>query len=84
MEYKVLIKVYFPLIETSFEVYIPTTKSIQYISKLLQKAVQENFNKSYKINMKAIVCNKTTGQIYDTKLLIVDTDIRNGTKLCIL
>lgn len=84
MEYKVLIKVFFPLIETSFEVYIPTTRSIQYVSKLLQKAVQENYNKSYKPNPKAIICNKTTGQIYDTKKLIIDTDIRNGTKICIL
>ena len=84
MEYQVLIKIYFPIIEESFETYIPTTKTVNYIVKLAQKAVIDNFNKNYQLQPKAIVCNKLTGQIYERDKLVIDTDIRNGTKLIIL
>ena len=49
MEYKVLIKIYFPLIEESFELYIPTTHTLNYIARMAQKAVVDNYNKSYVI-----------------------------------
>lgn len=84
MEYKVLIKIYFPLIEESFEVYIPTTHTLNYIARMAQKAVVDNYNKSYVIKERPIICNKITGQIYERDKLVIDTDIRNGTKIIII
>lgn len=84
MEYQVLIKIYFPIIEEHFEVYIPTTKTVSYAIRMAQKAILDNYNKHYNIDGKKIVCNKITGQIYELDKLIIDTDIRNGTKLVII
>ena len=49
MEYNVLIKVSYPMLEKTFEMYIPTTKTVAYVSKLMQKAIKEisNMNITY-------------------------------------
>ncbi len=84
MEYQVLVKIYFPIIEENFEVYVPTTKTVSYVARMAQKAIFDNYNKKYNLDGKKIVCNKITGQIYELDKLIIDTDIRNGTKLVII
>lgn len=84
MEYKVLIKVYFPCLETSFDVYIPTTRTVQYVSLLLQKHIQENYFNNYQINTNAVILNKATGIVYEHTKLISNTDIRNGSKIVIM
>lgn len=83
MEYNVLVKVYYPIQEKVFEMYIPTTKTVAYISRLIQKALVEVSKLDIQYNDHAIICNKITGFIYDYNKLIIDTDIRNGTKLII-
>lgn len=84
MEYKILVKVYYPMIEEQLELYIPTTKTVKYILKLLQKAIQENVCETYQLNPNAILANKHTGIRYEHNKLIIDTDIRNGSKLIII
>lgn len=84
MEYKVLIKIYFPCLEQSFDVYIPTTRTVQYVSLLLQKHMQESGFPNYKINPNAVIFNKSNGVVYEHNKLISDTDIRNGSKIVIL
>lgn len=84
MEYTVLIKIYFPTLEEEFEVYIPTTKTLNYVARMAQKAIVDNYNNNYKIKERPIICNKVTGQIYERDKLIIDTDIRNGSKLIIV
>lgn len=83
MEYKVLVKVYFPIQEVDFECFIPTNKSVYYVSKLLLQAVSKMSKSAINFNHIPIICNKRTGKIYDYNSLIVDTDIRNGCKLSI-
>lgn len=84
MEYKILIKVFFPCLEASFDVYIPTTRSVQYISILLQKHMQENYFEKYQLNPNAVIFNKSSGVVYEHNKIISDTDIRNGSKIVII
>ena len=80
MEYKVLIKLYVPEIEESYEMYIPINKYIGEISELLCKLVND-LSKVYPIKKNACLCTRYSGIIYDKNNTIRQTDIRNGTEL---
>lgn len=80
-DYSVLISVTFTDVERVLDVYIPTTKTVAYVTFMLQKAVQETIAASYKINPNALLVNQRTGEEYDPNKLIIDTTIRNSTKL---
>lgn len=82
MEYKVLIKLFVPEIEETYEMYIPINKSIGEISELLCKLVND-LSKVYPIKKNSSLCNRHTGIIYEKQAIIRNTDIRNGTQLVI-
>ena len=82
MKYKVLIKLFVPEIEETYEMYIPINKTIGEISELLSKLVND-LSKVYPIKKNACLCNRYTGIIYEKQYLIRNTDIRNGTELII-
>ena len=80
MEYKVLIKLYVPEIEETYELYIPVNKYIGEIAELLCKIVN-NLSRVYPAKKNACLCNRRTGVIYERINTIRQTDIRNGTEL---
>ena len=82
MKYKVLIKLFVPEIEETYEMYIPINKTIGEISELLSKLVND-LSKVYPVKKNACLCNRYTGIIYEKQYLIRNTDIRNGTDLII-
>lgn len=82
MEYKVLIKLYVPEIEETYEMYIPINKIIGEICELLCKIVND-LSKTYPIRKNASLCNRRTGKIYDKNIPIRESDIKNGTELVI-
>ena len=81
---KVLICVFVPLIEKEYDVYIPVNKKVGYIKKLLIKSIIELSENNYKVSENIVLSNKTTSYVYKDDEYIIDTDIRNGTKLVIL
>jgi hypothetical protein len=81
LNYSILVTVVYPDIEEEFDVYIPTTKTVAYVVQLLQKAVIETVDNTYQINPNANLVNARTGEEYDLNNLIIDTTIRNGSKL---
>lgn len=83
MKNKVLVKINFPELSISFELFIPVNEVIWKIRTLIFKAVQEIYALK-NINKNVYLINKQTGQLYDNNLIILDTDIRNGTELLIV
>ena len=83
MEYKVLIKLFAPEIDETYEFYIPVNKFVGDISVLLTSVVRELSN-VYPVRENALLCNRITGQIYPKDYLIRQTNIRNGTELVLL
>lgn len=83
MEYKVLIKLFVPEIDETYEFYIPVNKFVGDISFLLTSVVRELSN-VYPVRENALLCNRITGQIYPKDYLIRQTNIRNGTELVLL
>ena len=83
MNNKILIKLIVPELETEYDVYIPITKRIGNIIKLLIKAITD-MGYEYDNDSKIALYNRITGEKYKSNELIIDTSIRNGTELVLL
>ena len=80
----ILVNVYVPYIEQSFDIYIPVNKKIVYIKKLIISAIIELTDGNYKVSGNINLSNKNTSKIYEEQEYIIDTDIVNGSKLILL
>ena len=83
MEYKVLIKLFVPEIEESYEMYIPINKTIGEISRSLNQLVN-NLSGIYPAPKNVFLYNRHNNTLYSRNLLIRETDIRNGTELVLI
>lgn len=84
MKNKVLVNLIVPEIDRNFDVYLPINKKIGNIINLLNKTISEMSNGEYKESITDILYNVTTGERYYPDVLLVNTNIRNGTKLVLL
>lgn len=80
---KFLVKVYVPLLDSNYDVWIPNSKRVKdivyYISAMLKNLTDGEFEiKNYDL------INRFNGNIYDYNLLINETDIKNSTELIIM
>ena len=83
MEYKVLIRLYTPEIEDTFDMYIPINKTVGEAAKLMNQIVC-NLSPSYPMKERPSIYNRNTGMKYNENFLVRDTDIRNGTELIMI
>ncbi len=83
MNNKVMIKLIIPELETEYDVYVPITKRIGNIIKLLIKAINE-MGYEYDDDRKIALYNRKTGEKYEPNKILIDTSIRNGTELVLL
>ena len=84
MNNKFLIRLYVPLIETSYEIWIPPGKTIGNIITLLVKAVMEQSKGYYNPEALPNLFNKNTAEIYNPNEKVINTNIRNGTELILI
>lgn len=80
MQYKVLIKLYVPEVEESYEAYIPINKTIYTVSKLLADLIRSH-SREIAENKTIKLYNRYTGMRYDFTKIVRETDIRNGSQL---
>ena len=83
MNNKVLIKLFFPKLEKTFDMYIPVNQIIWKINILLVKAISSLCNIDLKSDNYVLI-NKTTGKIYGNNEILIETDIRNATELLLI
>ena len=83
MEYKVLIRLFVPEIEESYEMYIPINKTVGEILPLLGQLIS-GLSEVFPPERNLFLYNRYTGVPYSRGLLIRDTDIRNGTELVMI
>lgn len=81
MENKVLVDILVPKLEKEFEVYLPANKTIGEIVVLLAKALSEMTNGSYEYWDVEKLYDRNNCMEYDNRLLLKETDIRNGKEL---
>ena len=81
---KVLVKLYIPVIEEQYDVWLPKTKRIYNVILLLLKGIKELTKEAYSTENLPILYNKLTGAKYDINARVQDTDITNGTEIILI
>ena len=81
---KILICLYIPLIEKSYDLFIPINKKIGRVKRLIEEGLVELTDNSYIIKENTNFYSKDTGDIYDVNLAVRDTDLKNGSKVILI
>ena len=75
MMYKVICEISFPVLGIQIDVNIPINKTVLYVTKMLDKIIEENVSAEYQSKDNSILVNKRTGVVDDKKLLLKNNDI---------
>lgn len=78
---KILIKLYVPLMEKQYDVWIPINENVFCIIKFLIKGIEQLNKLQYNTEIFPKLYNKATAEAYNYSDLVVNTDIRNGAEL---
>lgn len=84
MNNKVLILVFVPSLEVSFEFYIPINKKIGTIKNSIIEFIQSEYGFSIKDTGRVSIIEKETGTILNEDIFVYDSTIRNGTRLLLI
>ncbi len=80
---KVLIKLYVPMIEQEYDLWIPLNKRIYSVIYLMAKAIYEFSDGYYKPNA-PVLYDKLTAKPYDINLTVKESTIRNGSEIVLI
>jgi alanyl-tRNA synthetase len=81
---KILIELDIPLIEQSYDLFIPINKKVGTIKTLVESGLIELTDKAYVIKDSTNFYSKETGQIYDINQTVRDTDLKNGSRIILI
>ncbi len=81
---KILIELDIPLIEKSYDLYIPINKKIGTVKNLIEEALVELTDNAYVIKKESNFYSKETGQIYEVNLSVRETDLKNGSRIILI
>lgn len=84
MKNKVLIRLYVPEIDFSFDVFIPVNEIVWKVKKLLVKSVSDLTGGILDLESDFTLINKVTSEIYDNNSIVINTNIRNASELILL
>lgn len=81
---KILICLYIPLIEKTYDLYIPINKKVGTIKNLIEEGLLEITENDYVISPETNFYSKDTGQVYDVNQTVKDTDLKNGSRIILI
>lgn len=81
---KILIELEIPLIEKTYDLYIPINKKIGTIKRLIEESLIELTDNAYSIKPETNFYSKETGQVYDVNKNVRDTDLKNGSRIILI
>lgn len=81
---KILVQVYIPSIEKEYDLFIPISKRIGTIKELIEKGIIDITDQGYETIEDSNLYNKDTGAIYDVNKKVIDTDLKNGSRLILI
>jgi len=84
MKNKVLIELLVPEIDEVYNIYIPVNKKVGNVIQLLNKALYELTDGSYVCSDSNFLYNVYTKERYQVDNIIMETDIRNGSRLVLI
>lgn len=81
---KVLVRIYVPMLEEQYDMWIPLNKRIYNLIVLLTKGINELQDGEYTPKRIPMLYNKETGISYELNDIVMDTDIINGSELILI
>ncbi len=81
MKNKILVELIVPEVEESYNVFLPINRKIGNVIILLSKAVSELTGGVYTVSNKTNLYDVSTGNAYNMDATVLDTNIRNGSKI---
>ena len=81
---KILIELEIPLLEKSFDLFIPINKKIGTIKRLIEDSLKDLTDNEYEIREDTNLYSKDTGEIYDVNKNVRDTDLQNGSRIILI
>ncbi len=84
MKNKVLVQLVVPILEESYDVFLPVNRKIGNIIGLVSKIVSEISGGYFVANETNSLYSGDTGDKYSMDVLLINTDIRNGSKIILM
>lgn len=81
---KILIELSVPSIEKHYDLYIPINKKIGTVKKLIETALVELTDTAYQIKKDTNFYSQDTGEIYDVNTTVIDTNLKNGSRIILV
>lgn len=81
---KILINLYVSNLNQHYDLFIPVNEFIWKINKLVVKSISDLSDGKLLMNQNYVIANIETGKIYDNNDIVINTDIRNTTKLVLI
>ena len=81
---KVLVKLYVPVFEEQFDVWIPLNRKIYNVIDLLVKVVDDFNGGNYTPKRKPVLYNKITAEPYNINMNVKEAGIKNSTEIVLI
>lgn len=84
MSNKVLINLYVPTLGESYDLFIPVNEIMWKVNRLIVKMISDSTEGMFNLDRDYAMINVDTGKVYDNNDIIINTDIRNATKILLV
>ncbi len=81
---KVIVEVFVPVIEKTFDVFIPLSSPMYEVTELLKKAVADLSDGLFSPNVDTALCYRESGAIVNINMTVYELGIHNGSKLMLI
>lgn len=81
---KVLVEVYVPVLDRSYDIFIPLRSPMFEVLELIKKAVKEMSDGRFIANENTAICHRENGTIININLSVYELEIKNGSKLMLI
>ncbi len=81
---KVLVNIYIPIINRSFDMYIPVQIQLAEVVAMIQKAVSELSEGQFYADQSNSLCRRDSGEVLDVNKSAIELAITTGSKLMLI
>ncbi len=81
---KVLVNIYVPILNVSYDMYIPLQIQLAEVIGQIQKAVVELSEGQFYADKSGALCRRESGEILSINKSAIELDIRTGSKLMLI
>lgn len=81
---KILVNIFVPIINSSYDMFIPVSLKVYTVLELIKKSVAEMSDGRFIANENNVFCFRGDGSIIDINLSVLETEIKNGSRLMLI